>query len=77
MTIGRVAYRPPQMTLAQRRAASERSLALMRGRRSIRDFSTRPVPRGLVVNAIQAAALAPSVRMAFETVAEQGEGHGG
>src|SRR5919106_3175417 len=56
----RVAYRAPQMTLAQRRAASQRFLAVMRGRRSIRDFSTRPVPREFVVNAIEAAALAPS-----------------
>lgn len=60
MTMGRVAYRAPQMTLAQRRAASQRFLEVMRGRRSIRDFSTRPVPRELVVNAIDAAALSPS-----------------
>lgn len=32
----------------------------MRRRRSIREFSTRPVPRDLVVSAIRAAALAPS-----------------
>ena len=56
----RVAYRAPRMTAAQRRAASERFLEVMRRRRSVRDFSTRPVPRELVVNAIEAAALAPS-----------------
>jgi iodotyrosine deiodinase len=60
MTTRRVAYRAPTMTLAQRRAASEGFLEVMRERRSIRDFSTRPVPRELVVNAIEAAALAPS-----------------
>ena len=60
MTTGRVGYRAPQMTVAERRAASERFLEVMRGRRSIRDFSTRAVPRELVVNAIRAAALAPS-----------------
>jgi nitroreductase len=48
------------MTPAERRAASQRFLAVMRGRRSIRDFSTRPVPREFVVNAIEAAATAPS-----------------
>jgi hypothetical protein len=60
MTMGRVAYRAPRMTVAERRAASERFLEVMQGRRSIRDFSTRAVPRELVVNAIRAAALAPS-----------------
>ena len=59
MTI-RVPYRAPPMTLAQRRAASKDFLEVMRGRRSVRDFSTRTVPRELVVNAIEAAALAPS-----------------
>ena len=59
MTI-RVPYRAPQMTPAQRRAASKDFLEVMRGRRSVRDFSTRTVPRELVVNAIEAAALAPS-----------------
>jgi len=48
------------MTLAARRSASARFLDVMRRRRSIRDFSTRPVPRELVVNAVRAAALAPS-----------------
>src|SRR5918996_1969423 len=59
MTI-RVPYRAPQMTVAQRRAASKDFLEVMRGRRSVRDFSTRAVPRELVVNANEAAALAPS-----------------
>jgi len=58
-TVG-VAYRARRMTVAQRHAASRRFLEVMRTRRSIRDFSARPVPRELVVNAIEAAALAPS-----------------
>lgn len=48
------------MTQAARRSASARFLEVMRRRRSVRDFSTRPVPRELVVNAVRAAALAPS-----------------
>ncbi|MGH2488884.1 MAG: nitroreductase family protein [Candidatus Limnocylindria bacterium] len=60
MSTRHVPYRTPHLTLAQRRAASGRFLEVMRRRRSIREFSTRPVPRDLVVSAIQAAALAPS-----------------
>jgi nitroreductase len=41
-------------------AASESFLRLMRERRSIRHFSTEPVPRDLVDNAIRTAASAPS-----------------
>ena len=48
------------MTQAARLVAAERFLDVMRRRRSIRDFSTRPVSRELVVNAVRAAALAPS-----------------
>ncbi|HEV8054406.1 MAG TPA: nitroreductase family protein [Candidatus Limnocylindrales bacterium] len=49
-----------ELTDDERSAASERFLATMRNRRSIRDFSPDPVPRELMVNAIRAAALAPS-----------------
>ncbi|MEO6578641.1 MAG: nitroreductase family protein, partial [Candidatus Limnocylindria bacterium] len=48
------------MTDVERSAASEAFLATMGRRRSIRDFSPDPVPRELMVNAIRAAALAPS-----------------
>ncbi len=53
-------YRTRRLSQAERLAASEQFLGVMRHRRSIRDFSPRPVPRELVLNAIQAAALAPS-----------------
>jgi nitroreductase len=55
-----IPYRLPEMTDAERHVASERFLQVMRGRRSIRDFSPRPVPRELILNAIRAAASAPS-----------------
>jgi nitroreductase len=41
-------------------AASESFLRLMRGRRSIRHFSTEPVPRELIDNALRTAASGPS-----------------
>lgn len=60
MSLPRVPYPVVSMTDAERARASTRFLDVMRRRRSIRDFATTPVPRGLVVNAIRAAALAPS-----------------
>ncbi|MEX0629233.1 MAG: nitroreductase family protein [Chloroflexota bacterium] len=60
MSTTRVPYRVPRLTTEQRLAASEQFLKTMRRRRSVRDFSPRPVPRDLVVNAIRVASLAPS-----------------
>ena len=60
MSLPRVPYPAVRMTDAQRAEASTRFLDVMRRRRSIRDFATTPVLRELVVNAIRAAALAPS-----------------
>jgi len=48
------------MTDEERDQASEAFLEVMSRRRSVRDFARTPVPRRLVVNAIRAAALAPS-----------------
>lgn len=48
------------MSETSRASAIARFLSVMRRRRSIRDFSSRPVPRAIVVDAIRAAALAPS-----------------
>lgn len=47
---------PPEEQLAQSRAF----LARMRTRRSVRNFSTEPVPMELIENAVAAAATAPS-----------------
>lgn len=55
-----VAYHPPQMSEAERLAASRRFGEVMARRRTIRHFSTDPVPRELIDNAIRAAASAPS-----------------
>lgn len=60
MPLPRVPYRAVAMSDEERAAESQRFLEVMRGRRSIRDFARTPVPRELVVNAIRAAALAPS-----------------
>jgi len=49
-----------RMSDSERAAGSARFLEVMSQRRSIREFATTPVPRTLVVNAIRAAALAPS-----------------
>lgn len=48
------------MTDAGRAAAATAFLDVMGRRRSVRDFATTPVPRQLVVDAVRAAALAPS-----------------
>lgn len=60
MPARRLPYRAVRMTDEERMRASERFLHVMRRRRSIRDFASTPVPRQLVVDAIHAAALAPS-----------------
>jgi nitroreductase len=60
MPATRLPYRATRLSPADRLAASEKFLRAMRSRRSVRDFSSRPVPRELVLNAIRAAALAPS-----------------
>ncbi len=60
MPLPRRPYATAEMTDEERSAASERFLATMGRRRSIREFSPDPVPRELVVNAIRSAALAPS-----------------
>jgi nitroreductase len=49
-----------RMSARERAAAAARFLEVMGRRRSVRDFSTRPVPRAVVVDAIRAASLAPS-----------------
>jgi nitroreductase len=48
------------MTDTERATASAAFLEVMQRRRSVREFAATPVPRELVVNAIRAAALAPS-----------------
>ena len=60
MTLPRIPYHRTSMTPAQQSEALSRFLEVMQGRRSVRDFSTEPVPRELVVDAIRAAGLAPS-----------------
>ena len=39
---------------------SEDFLALMAKRRTVRDYSDRPVPREIIANAVRTASLAPS-----------------
>lgn len=48
------------MTPEEQSGSLARFLEVMRRRRSVRDFSTEPVPRELVIEAIRAAGLAPS-----------------
>ncbi len=55
-----IPYAVEPMTAAERAAAATRFLEVMRHRRSVRAFATTPVPRQLVVDAISAAAQAPS-----------------
>jgi iodotyrosine deiodinase len=49
-----------RLSEAEARARSEDFLALMRRRRSVRHFSTRPVPQELLEDALRVAASAPS-----------------
>lgn len=60
MSAPRLPYPMVVMSEAERARAARRFLTVMRRRRSIRDFAATPVPRQLVVDAIAAAALAPS-----------------
>jgi len=60
MTLPRHPFAPMRMSDAERAAGSARFLEVMSRRRSIREFATTEVPRTLVVDAIRAAALAPS-----------------
>jgi nitroreductase len=60
MTLPRIPYRRSAMSTAEQSEALSRFLDVMERRRSVRDFSTEPVPRELVVDAIRAAGLAPS-----------------
>ncbi|MEO5986247.1 MAG: nitroreductase family protein, partial [Candidatus Limnocylindria bacterium] len=60
MPLPRRPYIAVELTDEERSAASERFLATMQRRRSIREFAPTPVPRDLVMSAIRAAALAPS-----------------
>lgn len=60
MTLARHPYAPVAMTDDERADAAARFLEVVRRRRSIREFANRPVPRQIVVDAIRAAALAPS-----------------
>jgi len=55
-----IPYRPPRLSEADQARASQEFLDVVRRRRSVRAFSTEPVPRKLIDNAIRAAALAPS-----------------
>jgi iodotyrosine deiodinase len=60
MPAPRLPYQTGVMSDAERDEAVRRFLDVMRRRRSIRDFAATPVPRQIVVDAIRAAALAPS-----------------
>src|SRR5712691_266271 len=55
-----VPYHRPSMTLEAQIAALQLYLATMLQRRTIRDYSDKPVPFELIENAIRAAGLAPS-----------------
>ena len=60
MTLPRMPYRRSSLTPAQQSEAVGRFLEVMERRRSVRDFSSEPVPRHLVADAIRAAGMAPS-----------------
>ena len=49
-----------QLNSAEMEERSEAFLKLMRKRRTVRDFSSKPVPRIIIENAISVAATAPS-----------------
>jgi PPOX class probable F420-dependent enzyme len=53
-------WRAGEPGLPERRAGREELAALIRGRRSVRAFATRPVPRVVIEEAIAAAGWAPS-----------------
>ena len=58
--ISRIPVPRIRMSARERTDAAARFLEVMGHRRSVRDFSTLPVPRAVVVDAIRAASLAPS-----------------
>jgi nitroreductase len=60
MTLPRIPHPRSPMTPDEQAKALAGFLDVMERRRSVRDFSTDPVPRELVVEAIRAAGLAPS-----------------
>jgi nitroreductase len=60
MTLPRIPYHRVAMTQDEQSDAMARFFDAMQRRRSVRDFSTEPVPRELVVDAIRVAGLAPS-----------------
>ncbi|HLG63932.1 MAG TPA: nitroreductase family protein [Ktedonosporobacter sp.] len=55
-----VPYTGPQLGLEEQRAGSRLYLETMSRRRTVREYSSEPVPFELIENAIQAASLAPS-----------------
>jgi len=55
-----IPYHRPEMSLEEQLAGSQQYLGTMSKRRTIRDYSTKPVPFALIENAIRAASLAPS-----------------
>lgn len=55
-----VPYSPPRLPHAMAEAALDAELALLQARRSVRRFSTDPVPRVLIEQALRIAGTAPS-----------------
>lgn len=55
-----VPYRGPQLNHEEQLAGSHLYLETMRRRRTVREYSSEPVPFELIENAIRAASLAPS-----------------
>jgi iodotyrosine deiodinase len=56
----RVPYHTPPLDTAEQRRRADAFYRTMDARRSVRDFSSRPVPRDLVEQAIRTASTAPS-----------------
>lgn len=55
-----IPYQRPPMSSTEQFASSRQYLEMMRKRRTIREYSEKPVPFELIENAIRAASLAPS-----------------
>lgn len=55
-----VPYRPEALDPEEMKRRADSFLELMDGRRSVRDFSSKPVPRDLIETAIRTASTAPS-----------------
>ena len=60
MPLPRVPYRVERLDAAEQRRRADAFFETMDARRSVRDFSPRPVPRALVEQAIRTAGTAPS-----------------